>query len=139
MQSEKVRVGIIGAGAVARIAHVPGYAADPRVEVVGITDLNQERAGELAAQFNVPKVYSSADAMLSEGRLDAVSICVANAFHAPLALQALRSGADVLVEKPMALSTAERPTDPVFDMEDFMSGFVTSITAQHSRRRWRGQ
>ncbi len=107
MQSEKVRVGIIGAGAVVRITHVPGYAADPRVEVVGITDLNQERAGELGAQFNVAKVYPSADAMLSEGRLDAVSICVANAFHAPLALQALRSGADVLVEKPMALSTAE--------------------------------
>jgi len=107
MQDEKIRVGIVGAGAVARLCHLPNYLLDPRVEVVGIVDINQERAQELADEFGVPAVYPSTTELLSEGRATCISVCVANAFHAPIVLEALQGGADVLVEKPMTLTTKE--------------------------------
>lgn len=107
MQNQKIRVGIVGAGAVARLAHLPGYAADPRAEVVGIVDVNEERAQALAEEFGVPRTYPTLGDLLSDGGVNAVSVCVPNAFHAPIALEALQGGVDVLVEKPMALNPDE--------------------------------
>jgi len=102
----KIKVGVVGAGAVARLAHLPGYAADPRVEIVGVVDTAQHRAEALAEMFG-SQAYPSIAALLSEGGAQAVSICVPNSVHAPLALEALRGGADVLIEKPMALEPSE--------------------------------
>lgn len=107
MQENRIRVGIVGAGAVARIAHLPNYAHDPRVELVGVVDINEQRAGALAQEFNIPATYASVNELIADGGATVVSVCVANAFHAPIVLDALRGGADVLVEKPMTLTTAE--------------------------------
>ncbi len=107
MSQQTIRMGIVGAGAVARIAHLPGYIEDPRVELVGVVDTNRERAQQLASEVGIPGVYPSVTALVREGGAQAVSVCVPNTVHGELAIEAMRAGADVLLEKPMTVDPAQ--------------------------------
>lgn len=96
-----INVGIIGCGKIAQIRHVPEYLANNDAEIAAWYDLNFERAKELADRFG-GEAYESVEALLAVPRIDAVSICSANATHASLTIQALKEGKHVLCEKPMA-------------------------------------
>ena len=101
-----MKVGIIGCGRVAQTRHIPEYGAHPGAQIAGYYDFNEKRARELAAVYG-GKVYDSADALLADRGIDAVSICTANHTHAEITIKALRSGKHVLCEKPMAVSLEE--------------------------------
>ena len=103
--TQKLRVGIIGAG-VGR-AHAEGYAALPRVELAAIAGLDDARVQELATKYHVPRTYREYTDLLAQPDIDAVSIAVPNALHAPVTIAALQAGKHVLVEKPLARSAAE--------------------------------
>lgn len=105
MSETKLRVGVIGAG-VGR-AHAEGYAAHPRVELAAIAGLDDERVRALAAKHQVARTYREYAEMLAQPDIDAVSVCVPNALHAPVTIAALEAGKHVLVEKPLARSAAE--------------------------------
>lgn len=100
------RIGIIGCGKIAQVRHIPEYAENPYAELAGFYDLNTQRAAELAAQYG-GKAYESAEAMLADPAIDAVSVCVANHAHAPITIAALKAGNHVLCEKPMATTLEE--------------------------------
>ncbi|WML48353.1 Gfo/Idh/MocA family oxidoreductase [Neobacillus sp. PS3-34] len=104
---EKIKVGVIGAGAIAEMAHLPFYSSHPDVELAALADVNRERASSMARQFNVKNIYSSAQEMFEKEQLDAVSICTRNDTHVPFAKLALEHGVHVLVEKPLALTAKE--------------------------------
>jgi predicted dehydrogenase len=97
-----VRVGVLGAGAWAKFAHLPGYRRDPRCELVAIADPMVERAREFAAEFNIPHVYDSHEALIARDDLDLVDVCTPSATHFELTWAALQSGKHVLCEKPVA-------------------------------------
>ena len=100
-----MKIGIIGAGGMANY-HIPGFRA-AGAEVVAIADVNGEAAARTAAKHNVPKTYTSVARMLSQGKIDAVSVITPNKFHKALALQALAARKHVFCEKPPALNTRE--------------------------------
>ena len=100
------RIGIIGCGKIAQVRHIPEYAENPYAELAGFYDLNTQRAAELATQYG-GKAYESAEAMLADPAIDAVSVCVANHAHAPITIAALKAGKHVLCEKPMATTLKE--------------------------------
>ena len=100
------RIGIIGCGKIAQVRHIPEYAENPYAELAGFYDLNTQRAAELATQYG-GKAYESAEAMLADPAIDAVSVCVANHAHAPITIAALKAGKHVLCEKPMATTLEE--------------------------------
>ena len=100
------RIGIIGCGKIAQVRHIPEYAENPHAQLAGFYDLNTQRAAELAAQYGA-KAYESAEAMLADPSIDAVSVCVANHAHAPITIAALKAGKHVLCEKPMATTLEE--------------------------------
>ncbi|HWQ11676.1 MAG TPA: Gfo/Idh/MocA family oxidoreductase [Roseiflexaceae bacterium] len=102
-----VRFGIIGAGAIATRGHIPSLQRVPGAQVVAICDTNLERARQAAAQFNIPHVFSDFRDVVAHAEVDAVTIGVPNAFHAPAALAALEAGKHVLCEKPLATSVAD--------------------------------
>lgn len=105
---EKLRIGLIGAGGIARGAHIPNYLkCGDRVELVAVSDVVKEKAEELAREFSIEKVYEDYHQMLNEAGVDAVSICTPNKFHAPAALAALEAGCHVLCEKPPAMTPEE--------------------------------
>ncbi len=108
MLADKVRIGIIGAGGIAQGAHIPGYkrVAD-QVELVAIADVVEPKARQAAADHGFKTAYASYEEMLAKESLDAVSVCVPNKFHAPVAIAALQAGCHVICEKPPATTGAE--------------------------------
>ena len=97
-----VRVGVLGAGAWARFAHVPGYKRDARCELVAIADPVIERGREFAAEFGIPYVYDSHEALIARSDIDLIDVCTPSATHFELAWAALEAGKHVLCEKPVA-------------------------------------
>ena len=105
----KLRVAVIGAGALHSAATCPSTRFRKDVELIGVSDPNLKRAQQVAAEFKVPVALADFRKLLAM-KPDAVSVCSPNVFHAPQAIAALKAGAHVLVEKPMAGSVAEAAT-----------------------------
>ena len=96
-----INIGIIGCGKIAQVRHIPEYAENPDVKLAAFFSPNRARAQEQADKYG-GKVYDTAEALLADPEIDAVSICAANYAHAELSMQALNAGKHVLCEKPMA-------------------------------------
>lgn len=96
-----IKIGIIGCGKIAQVRHIPEYAENPDAELAGYFSPNRSRAEEQAAKYG-GKVFETADELLSDPEIEAVSICAANNVHAQLTVKALAAGKNVLCEKPMA-------------------------------------
>jgi predicted dehydrogenase len=103
----KVRVGVLGAGAWAEFAHLPGYKRDPRCELVAIADPVVERAHAFANKFGIPHVYSSHEELIGRDDIDVVDVCTPSATHFELSWSALSAGKHVLCEKPVAYDFTE--------------------------------
>jgi predicted dehydrogenase len=98
----RVRVGVLGAGAWAEFAHLPGYQRDPRCEVVAIADPVTDRARAAAAKFDIATVFASHEELIARDDIDVVDVCTPSATHFELAWAALEAGKHVLCEKPVA-------------------------------------
>jgi predicted dehydrogenase len=102
-----LRAAIIGTGAIAH-AHAQAILdLAPRIELVAVVDLDRDRAQAFADHFGAGAVYSDAESLFAAERLDLVHVCTPPKTHTPLAIQAMKAGVPVLVEKPTALSLAE--------------------------------
>ena len=98
-----IGIGMLGCGKIAQVRHIPEYADNPDAELKGFFDLSLERAQEMAEKYG-GKAYATADELLADPEIGAVSVCVANNAHAELTIKALRAGKHVLCEKPMAVT-----------------------------------
>ena len=107
MTLSKVRVGVLGAGAWAEHAHIPGFLRDPRCEVVAIADPVIERARAFAERFGIPEAYASHEAIIGRSDIDLVDVCTPSATHFELSMAALEAGKHVLCEKPVAYDYME--------------------------------
>ena len=103
--SGRMRIGLIGAGGMAAY-HVAGFRK-AGAEVAAVCATSAASAEKCARAHGIPRFYASADGMLANERLDAVSIITPNRFHAPLAVRALKAGLHVFCEKPPALNARE--------------------------------
>ncbi len=97
MQYEKIRVGVIGVGVLGEY-HVQKYKALPTVELVGVVDINPDRANEIGQRYNA-RVYERHDDILD--RVDAVSLAVPTTAHFEVARDILSRGIHLLIEKPI--------------------------------------
>src|SRR4051812_15792925 len=100
--ARRVRVGVLGAGAWARQAHLPGYRREPRCELVAIADPEIDRAQRAAQEFGIATVASDARALFDRRDIDLIDVCTPSHTHFDLAWAALESGKHVLCEKPVA-------------------------------------
>lgn len=106
-QAARFRVGVIGAGAIAQACHMPGYARNKHCELVAFADPAPARYKEIADKFPGVRGYASHDEMLAREKLDVVSVCAPNKYHAQCTIDALKAGCHVLCEKPIAASLQE--------------------------------
>lgn len=103
----KWKAGVIACGSIAQAMHLPGYANCSDVDLVAACDpvkARREEAAEIQPGLNTYENYKE---MLAKEKLDIISVCSPNCFHAEHAIAALRHGAHVLLEKPVALSMRE--------------------------------
>ena len=100
--ASKLRVAVLGAGAWARSAHVPGWQRDERCDVVAICDVGRERAEAFAAELNIREVTDDWQQLVSRADIDVVDIVTPSHTHYELACAALEAGKHVLCEKPVA-------------------------------------
>jgi predicted dehydrogenase len=102
-----IRIAIVGCGRIAkRHADLLGTGQIAGAKLAAVCDIVPERAAAFAAKYGVPGYVSLAE-MLASCDADAVAVLTPSGSHAPVAIEAARSGRHVIVEKPMALTLAD--------------------------------
>lgn len=105
---KKYKIGVIGAGAIAQGCHIPGYAAANNCELTAVADPEPKCLAAVREKgWHFGSEYSDHKAMLAAEKLDAISICTPNKFHADIAVDCLNADCDLLLEKPIALTLEE--------------------------------
>ena len=105
--SRLLRLGILGCGPISQIAHFDAAKKAHNVELTAICDHADDLRERMAALHQPRFAYRDFDEMLADDRIEAVLIGVADQFHVPLALKAIRAGKHVLVEKPLGVAIEE--------------------------------
>lgn len=101
----KIRLAIVGCGAVTERIHLPVAARAEGVDITTLVDPSPERAERLAAKYSVPLVVG--DYQELTGHVDAAIVATPHHLHASIGCHLLAQGIHCLVEKPMALSADE--------------------------------
>jgi predicted dehydrogenase len=103
---KRLRVAVVGAGTFGQ-HHARVLSQLPNAELVAVADVNADRAQETAARY---KAQAVTDCRELFGRIDAATLAVPTVLHAPIGVELLRNGIDLLVEKPITpdLESADR-------------------------------
>jgi len=104
MTKGDVRIAIIGCGAVAELAHLPAAARVHGGRVTLLIDPNAARREQLARAFKI--ALTAGEAKECPDAFDAAIVAAPHALHAPIALQLAALGKSILVEKPLAHTSA---------------------------------
>lgn len=105
MENNIVSIAIIGCGAVSELYHIPIASTSDKVHIAMLVDKNLKRVEALASKFGVAETTEDYTKVI--GKVDATILALPHHLHAPVSIDLLNHGIHVLVEKPMALSTAE--------------------------------
>jgi myo-inositol 2-dehydrogenase/D-chiro-inositol 1-dehydrogenase len=106
MSTDKLNVGIIGAGRIGKVHAETLAFRVPEARASAITDLNREAAERVATRCGIPKVANSVDEILKDSTIKAVLICSSTDTHAELITRAAHAGKHIFCEKPIAQSLA---------------------------------
>jgi len=101
-----MEVGLIGCGGIAKV-HMQVYKSMRNVNVVGLCDLNLEKAKDLAQRFKIEKVFQNYEDLFEVKDLELVDICTPVSTHARIVCDAAKAVPAIIVEKPMALTVSE--------------------------------
>lgn len=119
MRCDRVRIGIVGCGAVTRRHHVPSILKFPSLEIGGLFDVSPGVAEDLRSRFGLKSaIFSSLEDLLGDESLDLIDICSPGPVHFEQTCRALESGRNVLIEKPPLYTPKELQT--VVDLADRM-------------------
>ena len=131
--SKKLKVGIIGCGAIAEQKYVLAIKSIPEAEVVAFCDIIPEKAEATAKLFNAenPAIYKDYNELLKDDSIDVIHVCTPNISHAPITVAALKAGKHVLCEKPMA--TSYKDAKLMYDTAK-ESGKLLSVGYQYRNR-----
>ncbi len=102
--TEPVRIGVVGAGAIAQLTHLPVLSNMRGVKLVAVCDNDRAKARALADRFGIEDAYNDIEDLLESDELAAVVIATPNHLHEPHVLSAIAGGVDVLCERPLALT-----------------------------------
>jgi predicted dehydrogenase len=107
MANQRLRVGLIGAGANVRTRHIPGLVALADVELAAVCNRRAESTAAVAREFNIPRIYAHWPDLIADANVDAVVIGTWPYLHCPITLAALAAGKHVLTEARMSMNAAE--------------------------------
>lgn len=100
-----LRIGVVGVGAIAQVAHIPILTKMRGAQLVALCDNDRPKARALADRVGVPDVFTDIEDLLEYDQLDAVVITTPNHLHEPHVLSAIKAGVHVLCERPLAMTS----------------------------------
>jgi predicted dehydrogenase len=107
MLTQRVRIGIVGAGSNTRLRHIPGFRKIPGVDLVGVVNRSAESTARVAKEFEIPRVFSDWRSLVDDPEIDAVMIGTWPNLHCEITCAALDAGKHVLTEARMARNAGE--------------------------------
>ena len=130
---QMIRIAIVGTGNISH-AHVQGYLQFPeRCKIVALVDIVPEKAQAMKEKYGLDaQVYDAHEKILPLTDIDLVDVCTPPYVHASISINCLKSGKNVVCEKPMAASLEE--CDAMLRARD-ESGKKLSIIAQNRFRQ----
>jgi predicted dehydrogenase len=129
--TDAIRIGVVGAGAIAQLAHLPVLGKMRGAELAAICDNDRPKARALADRFNVADVFTDIEDLLELDDLDAVVIATPNHLHEPHVLSALAAKRHVLCERPLSLSS--RGVERILSAAT-KAGRIVSVANNHRYR-----
>ncbi len=103
-ETDTVKVGVIGCGAIAQLVHLPILSGTTGVRVAAVCDTDVAKAERVADRFEIPSFCRTVEELLEKAEVQAAIVCTPNPFHAEHAELSLRAGLDVLCERPLGTS-----------------------------------
>lgn len=101
--NKRITVGVIGAGMIGNV-HMKGISQlTDDYQLGAVTDVNRSLAEQRAKYYGIANVYETAEDLVQDKHINVVVISVPNIYHASLAIQALKAGKHVILEKPMGI------------------------------------
>ncbi len=126
---ETINWGIIGCGDVTEKKSGPAFNKVPNSQLVAVMRRDADKAADYARRHGVPKWYSDAGQLMDDAEINAVYIATPPAYHLPYALEALKRGLHVYVEKPVTMNAAE-----AIAMAEAVKKSNAKLTVAHYRR-----
>jgi len=125
-----VNWGIIGCGDVCEVKSGPAFSKVPDSSLVAVMRRDAKKAKDFAYRHNVPKFYSDATQLINDPDVNAIYIATPPESHERYALEAMKAGKPVYIEKPVTISsTACR------NMIAASNTYKMPATVAHYRRR----
>ena len=104
---DRIRIGIIGAGANVRAVQIPGFNRIAECEIVAVANRSLQSSQRVTNEFNIPRAYGDWEALLDDDDIDAVLIGTWPYMHHPMTLATLERGKHVLCQARMANNATE--------------------------------
>jgi len=104
---KKIKIGIIGCGAVAQVGHIPAFKSILDVEITAICDTDERKLAYLKNKYNISEATTRFEDIIRDKNIDGVVIATPNYLHHPMVISALEYGKYILCEKPLGLNTNE--------------------------------
>ena len=107
-----VKLGIIGVGGIAMGRHIKEILECPDARIVALCDINEKAMDKAIDKFGLENVrkYTDYRELIKDSEVDAIEVCTPNDLHAEMAINILKSGKPVNLEKPIALDHTEALT-----------------------------
>jgi predicted dehydrogenase len=102
----EINVAVVGCGQVAN-DHLKAWRRVHQVRVVAVSDLNRDLAKSTAEVWKIPNYYSSLSDLVGRHDVEVADICTPPHTHSALAVEAMKSGLNVLIEKPMTMTVKD--------------------------------
>ena len=110
----RLEIAIIGCGYVTE-GHLNAWRKVPQAKVIAVSDLNEKLAEKTAQRWKIPHHYRTLSEILAQSRPNVVDICTPPQTHAAIAIEAMKAGANVLIEKPMTMTVND--AQAIFDCQ----------------------
>lgn len=107
MASQRLRIGLIGAGANTRARHIPGLKNLPDVEIIAVCNRRPSSTASVAREHGIPRTYERWEEVVADPDVDAVVVGTWPHLHCAVTLAALKAGKHVLTEARMSADAAE--------------------------------
>lgn len=129
IESNMLKWGIIGCGNVTEFKSGPAFNKVPNSSLIAVMRRDAEKAKDYAIRHHVPKWYQDASALINDPEVTAIYIATPPNVHEAYAMEAMRAGKPVYVEKPMGLDVAA-----CYRMKEFSEKSGVKLSVAHYRR-----